>query len=246
MLWDPQQYNRFKEQRMEPFRDLVRWLRVRPGMVGVDLGCGTGELTRQLAELLPECSLLGVDRSAEMLSQAQEAPGLQFRRCPIESLEGSFDLIFSHAALQWVEGHPQIFTRLWSHLKPGGQLLVQMPANFDHFSHRCAAAIFEREFAGKARRFPVLKPEQYAEHFYSLGCRDFEVILKVYPHVLESAEAIVEWTKGTLLTAYLPQLSKPDQERFLEFYAREMAGHFPNSPVFYGFKRLLIYACKSS
>ena len=80
MSWDPDQYNRFKQQRAAPFLDLKRWLKVRPGLSAVDLGCGTGELTRQLADLLPDSLVLGVDTSAQMLNQSQafERPGLSF------------------------------------------------------------------------------------------------------------------------------------------------------------------------
>lgn len=247
MSWDPDQYNRFKQQRAAPFRDLTRWLKVRPGLSAVDLGCGTGELTRQLADLLPDSLVLGVDTSAEMLNQSQAfaRPGLSFRQQNLADVEGKFDLIFSHAALHWVENHPWLFARLWDQLLPGGQLLVQMPHNFDHLSHRLAADIAQNHFHLRTRVTEVLAPEDYAELLYHLGAQDFEVVLKVYPHVLADAQAIVEWTRGTLLTAYLPQLSPVQQSEFLDIYSRKIHEQMPEKPVFYGFKRLLLQAIKA-
>ncbi|MFN8606988.1 MAG: methyltransferase domain-containing protein [Vulcanimicrobiota bacterium] len=232
MTWNPDQYNRFRAERMAPFEDLIRWLRVRPGLSGVDLGCGTGELTRRLAELLPECKLLGIDSSEEMLPRTE---GFQLGR--IQDFRAEQDLIFSHAALHWVDDHPALFRHLWSCLKPDGQLLVQMPYNFDHPSHLAAAEV-AASLGQQPLKRPVLPVEEYARLLWELGAQDFQVVLKVYPHVLENADAIVEWTRGTLLTAY--QLS----DKFLELYREAVRQACPGSPVFYGFKRLLLTASK--
>lgn len=232
MTWNPDQYHRFRSERLAPFEDLIRWLRVRPGLKAVDLGCGPGELTRRLATLLPDSEVIGMDSSAEMLPQE---PGFELAR--IEDFSGQYDLIFSHAALQWVDDHPALFARLWSCLKPGGQLLVQMPHNFDHASHRAAARV-AASLGQPVRSFPMLPVEDYARLLHDLGAVDSEVVLKVYPHVLADADAIVEWTKGTLLTAY--QVT----EEFLEAYRSEVRQACPGAPVFYGFKRLLMTATK--
>jgi trans-aconitate 2-methyltransferase len=53
MPWDPGQYNKFQAQRSAPFEDLCALIRVSEGMSVVDLGCGSGELTRRLADSLP-------------------------------------------------------------------------------------------------------------------------------------------------------------------------------------------------
>ena len=232
MTWNPDQYHRFRNERMAPFEDLIRWLRIRPGLKAVDLGCGPGDLTRRLAALLPDADVVGIDSSAEMLPQE---PGFELGR--IEEFAGHYDLIFSHAALQWVDDHPALFAKLWACLKPGGQLLVQMPHNFDHASHLAAAKV-GRSLGQTVRNFPMLPVEDYARLLYNLGAVDFEVVLKVYPHVLADADAIVEWTKGTLLTAYTVN------DEFLEAYRAEVRSACPGSPVFYGFKRLLLTASK--
>lgn len=244
MSWDPQRYNQFQSQRFEPFEDLLRWLEVRPGLRAVDLGCGTGELTRRLADLLPDSSFWGVDSSPQMLAESTrwERPGLSFEEGRLEQVEGEFDLIFSHAALHWAEDHRTLFGRLWSQLRPGGQLLVQMPANFDHYTHTLAGQLAAEEFSLTPRRAPVLKPEEYSQLLYELGCERPQVVLKVYPHLLADNQALLEWVRGTLLTAYLPQLSESDQERFLGLYAEALPR--TSGPVFYPFKRLLMSAMK--
>jgi trans-aconitate methyltransferase len=80
MPWDPNQYHKFQEQRSAPFYDLLALVEVRPDLRVVDLGCGTGELTRQLADSLPGSVVTGLDSSPQMLEKAASfsGPGLNF------------------------------------------------------------------------------------------------------------------------------------------------------------------------
>ncbi len=70
MPWDPNQYHKFQAQRSAPFYDLLALVDVRPNLKVVDLGCGTGELTRQLADSLPNSNVTGLDSSPQMLEKA--------------------------------------------------------------------------------------------------------------------------------------------------------------------------------
>lgn len=251
MPWDPAQYERFKAERSEPFEDLVGLVRARPGMRVVDLGCGTGELTRRLADLLPDSEVVGIDSSEEMLARsgAFGRPGVRFEFGDLRELSGTFDLVFSNAALQWVEDHERLIPALWEHLEPGGRLAVQVPANFDHVSHRLAADLAAGQFASSfpepPRRPSVLAVEEYAEILFELGGSDIVAMMKVYPHVLPSADAVVEWVRGTLLTAYLDPLpGEPARAAFLGRYREALRAHLPQQPVFYGFKRILFAATR--
>ena len=77
--WDPDQYARFAEERAQPFRDLAR-LVVSDGVErAVDLGCGSGELTAELAERLDAGEVLGLDSSPAMLQRAEQHRGARLR-----------------------------------------------------------------------------------------------------------------------------------------------------------------------
>lgn len=88
----------------------------------------------------------------------------------------------------------------------------------------------------------MLPPETYAGMFFGLGGLEIIALLKVYPHVLADADAILEWVKGTLLTHYLERLPQEHKTRFLEQYWLKLNRIFPQKPVFYGFKRVLLWA----
>ena len=114
--WNPEQYEQFKQERSQPFFDLMALVQPRPAMHVVDLGCGTGELTRLLHERLDAQETLGIDSSEAMLgkSSAFAGSGLSFEKRDLRDLPPAkrYDLIFSNAALHWVPDHEQTLAML--------------------------------------------------------------------------------------------------------------------------------------
>jgi trans-aconitate 2-methyltransferase len=251
MPWDPDRYEQFKAERSAPFEDLVTLVAVRDGLRVVDLGCGTGELTSRLADALPQSDVLGIDSSPQMLESAAERarPGLRFARQVIEEVEGEWDLVFSNAALQWVEDHRSLVPRLFGMLRPGGQIVVQVPSNSDHPTHAirdevAAEEPFRDAAGGWTRMWPVLSIEEYAELLFALGGQDITVFEKVYPHVLEDADALTDWMSGTALVPYMERLPKELHEQFMARFRERLRERFPSAPVFYGFRRTIFAASR--
>jgi trans-aconitate 2-methyltransferase len=252
MPWNPERYHKFQKERAAPFEDLCRLLKIREGLEVVDLGCGTGELTAQLAERFTGSSVLGIDSSAEMLRRASEEHarhGLEFKLCPIEEVEGEWDIVFSHAAIHWVEDHEKLVSRLMRMVRPGGQLAVQVPSNHNHPTHRLIPEIaleepFRAALKGWSRTSPVLTIDRYALLLYDEGGEDITAFEKVYAHVLEDADALADWTSGTTLVPYFERLPEELHEPFMNRYREQLRKLWPRGPVFYGFRRILFAATR--
>ena len=250
MPWNPNQYHKFQAERSAPFFDLLALVDVRPNLKVIDLGCGTGELTRQLADKLPGSEVTGLDSSPQMLEKAAAfaSPNLRFEQGDQSQLTGEWDLIFSHAALHWTENHAELIPALYARLTPGGQIAVQIPSNHNHISHQiyretASEDMFKFILQGFQRYAPVLAIEDYARIFFNCGAENIVVFEKVYAHVLEDADAVVEWISGTALVPYFERLGKHKDE-FVESIRRKMRAAMPDSPVFYPFKRTLFSARK--
>lgn len=252
--WNPDQYHKFRTERMQPFFDLVAMIQPRPGMRVLDLGCGTGELDAELAARLPDATVEGIDSSPEMLAKAAAHAGerVSFRRADIATFDhfGAYDLIFSHAAFQWVPENESLVRQIVLAMKPGAQLAVQMPQNDRHPSHALAHEVaatspFRERLDGYVRQTYALPMERYAELLHEHGLVDAVCIEKIYGHEMAETGDVVEWVKGTLLTAYLSRLDAADQEAFLAAYrARLLERLGQHAPYFYPFRRLLFWAMK--
>ncbi|MBV7531232.1 class I SAM-dependent methyltransferase [Chitinophaga sp. sic0106] len=106
---------------------LVDWLQPQAGEEILDLGCGTGELTARIAE--SGAHVIGIDAAATMIESAkQHFPDVTFRVADATrfSLPLQFDAIFSNATLHWVREKEKAIERMYTHLKKGGRLILEM------------------------------------------------------------------------------------------------------------------------
>jgi trans-aconitate 2-methyltransferase len=252
--WDPGRYGQFDAERSQPFHDLAGLVERAPGLRVIDLGCGSGELTAWLHRELGAVATLGIDRSEAMIERA--APhgggGVAFRVASIEATlasepPGSWPLVFSNAALQWLPDHATLLPAVAALVAPGGQLAIQMPANGDHPSHRIGRELardprFSGPLDGFERVDTVQPPEWYAERLWELGFARQHVRLQVYTHLLPSTRSVSEWVQGSLLTPYRERLSATDYAAFLATYEQRLLAKLgERAPYLYAFKRLLIW-----
>ena len=245
-VWSPEQYARFAAERKQPFFDLVSLVERRPRMRIVDLGCGTGELTRELHETFTAEETVGIDNSETMLLKSGSFEGemLRFEKGNIEAFvtDRPYDLVFSNAALHWVPDHEQLLVRLTNFLSINGQIAVQMPANDSHPSHRVAAEV-ARELGVEERPDHVFPVERYAELLYRLGYERQHVRLQVYGHRLPGTDDVVEWVRGALLTHYESLLPEDRYAEFLSEYRERLHAELGDErPYFYTYKRVLMWA----
>ena len=123
----------------------------------LDVGCGDGTLTGQLAACVPRGTVLGIDASAGMIEAAQSLtrPGLAFQQLDVNDagFHGDFDLVFSNAALHWVRDHARLLRVLHQALRTGGTLRTNFAADgncstFYRVARELMAGDFEGDFDG--------------------------------------------------------------------------------------------------
>jgi len=250
--WDPAQYLKFAGPRLRPAIDLLARLDVEDPALVYDLGAGAGNVTRLLQARWPHARITGVDESAEMLAKAAAAaPGITWERADLATWRPPRppEVIYSNAALHWLDGHDRLFPALLAALAPGGILAVQIPRNFSAPSH---TAITEAARSGpwRATLEPLLRPAPVGDpafYFDLLAPRAAALDLweTEYLQVLEGDDPIKEWTKGTWLVPLLDALAEPEKSRFEACYTALVARAYPRRPdgrTLFPFRRLFIVA----
>lgn len=250
MAWNPDTYNKFKSERYQPYYDLVSHIEKESHQKIIDLGCGTGELTKFLAETFEDATVLGIDTSAEMLAKAPEHKNLSFEQKSIEEQvreKQKWDVIFSNAALQWVDDHDKLFSELVSLLAPNGQLAVQMPSQTENILNKILLQLVQEKPYSEAlhnwkRISPVLPIEHYTTLFFEKGGKNFQIYEKVYPIIAQTADALYEFISGSALIPYMERLEEELQYSLAQEFKRRIAAAFPKMPAVYAFKRIILYA----
>jgi len=256
--WNPTQYGTFLDWRTRPSRDLAQRIKITAPRRIIDLGCGPGNSTAVCAERWPAASIVGLDSSPEMIASARAAlPD----RCwivgdigewvlgPLKAGE-QFDLIFSSAALQWIDDHSTVFPRLMEKLLPGGVLAVQMPA-YEAVPNRLM-----REMAASPRWrewFPNGRAKEWRSHpldfYYAVlapTAKWLDLWATDYLQIMPEVGGIVEWYKSTGLRPYLDGIEdEGERAEFLDEFRSRLEPLYPVSEgggVPFPFRRLFIVA----
>ena len=266
MSWDPGQYLKYANERLRPALDLMARVPLAAPRQIVDLGCGAGNVTRILAERWPEAAVTGIDSSASMLAAAHAAARgdarIAFREAELAAWSAApdpaaADLVYSNAALHWLDDHPGLMRRLFRAVAPGGVLAVQMPSNFAAPSH---AALHDAVASARwrARLLPLLRPApvagaaEYVE-WLAPQAAAVDAWTTEYVHVLAPAAGgdhpVVAWTKGTALTPFLAALDIEAQHAFVDDYATRVEAAYPRQPdggVLFPFRRVFVVATRAN
>jgi trans-aconitate 2-methyltransferase len=254
MAWDPAQYLKFAGPRLRPALDLLQRIdKEAPGTI-YDLGAGAGNVTRLIAARWPEARIVGVDSSAEMLAKAAaENPGIEWQQADLATWrpDRPADVIYSNAALHWIEDHAPLFLALFGSLAAGGIFAVQIPRNFGAPSHTSMGEAV-RQGPWRARLEPLLRPTPVAEPaFYfdllSPHAATLDMWETEYLQVLDGEHAVKEYTKSTWLSPLLAALDEPERSQFEAAYTKMVDAAYPRRPdgkTLFPFRRMFIIATK--
>jgi trans-aconitate methyltransferase len=124
--WDAQAYEKNAAFVHGLAGGALEWLAAKSAEYILDLGCGDGQLTRQIA--MSGASVVGVDASTEMIAAAR-ARGVVANVANAETLpyrRNEFDAVFSNAALHWVRDQDAMMAQVHRVLKPGGRFVAEM------------------------------------------------------------------------------------------------------------------------
>jgi len=233
-MWDAAQYLRYGDERARPFLDLIARIGAAAPSSVVDLGCGPGNLTALLARRWPDADVSGVDNSPEMIAAARAAaPGPRFEIGDVRDWrpDRAPDVITCNAVLQWVPGHDDLVVSWADALAPGGWLAFQLPGNFSSPTYSVAA-----ELAASPRWRALLKGAELnrqagepGDYVRLLARPGFQVDAweTTYQHILPGDDAVLEWTKGTMLRPILAALGEGQAADFLAEYGERLRWAYP-------------------
>jgi trans-aconitate 2-methyltransferase len=242
--WDAATYDRVADPQMRWGSAVLDRLPLRGDERVLDAGCGSGRVTEQLLERLPDGSVVALDASGEMLDEARRrlarfGDRVQYVEADLGQplpIDRPVDAILSTATFHWVPDHGALFRHLAAVLRPGGRLVAQCggKGNISRF----VAAVATLSDIPVARQFSG--PEETADRLAAAGFTDIETWLEPEPTRFEAGAPFEDFLETVCLRQHLRGL--PAEER--RAFTRAVAGQL-GEPVL-DYIRLNILATRAS
>jgi trans-aconitate 2-methyltransferase len=238
--WDAQDYANNSGQQQLWGRELWGKLNLQGHESLLDIGCGDGKVTAEIAVHLPAGRVVGVDLSAEMVRLAQERfpqaahPNLRFEQADASRLpfRAEFDVVFSNAVLHWVIDHRPVLRGINEALKPGGKALLQFGGAGNNAEMMALLAVQTRtpRWAGYFEGFGVpygfYGVEEYRAWLREAGLTSIRVELIPKDMVHAGREGLAGWVRTTKLP-YTQRLPEALREPFINELLDSYLAKFP-------------------
>jgi trans-aconitate 2-methyltransferase len=225
--WDAETYDAVSDPQFEWGMEVLERLELRGDEAAVDAGCGTGRITAELADRLPQGRVIAVDGSAAMVEKARERLGERTDYLVSDLVELELpepvDLVFSTATLHWIPDHDALFRQLRAVLKPGGLLVAQCGGLGNVAEHtRAIAAVaadpkYGQHLTGAKAPWNFASPEETEARLQAAGFAEARCWLEPKPvQPARPLEFISTVTLGPILDQLPGEKRKPFAEAVLE------------------------------
>ena len=237
--WNAADYARHSASQSLWADDLLARFPLRGDERILDVGCGDGKITARLAAAVPGGQVTGVDASAEMIAYARAhhaRANLDFQVMDARHLAlpaGTFDLVFSNAALHWVDDHRAFLRGAARALRPSGRLAVSCGGRgnaqevFLALRAVLRRAAWREYFRRLERAYYFYSPEQYARWLPEAGFHAERIVLADKEATHPGAAGLTAW----LRTTWLPYTQRVPEARREEFLAAVTARYLERHPL---------------
>jgi len=255
--WNATAYVRLSNYMQSWGETIVESLPLNGDETVLDLGCGTGTLTRHLAAKLPNGHVIAIDRSANMVQSAREhlqpdfGDRVSYLQTSLDELDffEVADLVFSNATFHWLPDHPKLFKVIYTSLKPGGWLIAQCGGGPNILKVRQRAQVLmDREpltayFKGWPGPWEFATPDVTAERLHKAGFEDVETSTFEAPVVRPSRQDARDYLENVILGTHLARIPTQHlREQFLDTLADQYGEDHP--PYVFDYWRMNIRARK--
>jgi len=255
--FDGEKYKQASKQQKAWGRKLIAELQFEGREKILDLGCGDGLLTAELAKLVTEGIVLGIDASQNMIETAKKynaGTNVRFEQLDINEIdfETEFDLVFSNATLHWVKDHKKLLNNVFKALKDKGTARFQFAgdgncANLVRILKEVTSA---KEYATSFNGFewPWYMPavDEYRALLEEVPFAEKKVWSENADKHFESAEAIIKWIDQPSLVPFLGCLAGQYRRRFRDAVVERMIKKTrqDDGTFFETFRRINVLASK--
>ncbi len=224
--FDGEKYKQASRHQTEWGHCLIEELSLEGNETILDLGCGDGGLTEQLALLVPDGQVLGIDASEGMIAAAQNRSqaNLSFERMDINTIhfQNMFDVIFSNAALHWILDHKRLLRNAYEALKENGALLWDFAGDgncacfFEVVRETIQSEIYSPYFSDFQWPWYMPAKEEYEQMMSAVGFTQYIVSEVNRDRFFSNADEMIRWIDQPSIVPFISVLPDEMKAQFRE------------------------------
>jgi trans-aconitate methyltransferase len=221
-------------------RELIAKLNLRGDESVLDLGCGDGKVTAEVARAVPNGFVFGTDASPQMIAfakktfPAKDIPNLKFQVMDARKIKSAsqFDAVFSNAALHWVDDHEKILRGAASVLKSGGRLAVSYggKGNAQDVFVALRPEMRLKRWREFFRKMPTpyffYAPDDYKKWLPKFGFKIQKLKLAPKDAAYDGAEGFATWLRTTWIP-YVQRVPESLREEFIAAVTQRYVAKHP-------------------
>ncbi|MBN2312899.1 MAG: methyltransferase domain-containing protein [Sedimentisphaerales bacterium] len=255
--FDGEKYKRASDQQKAWGKGVICELELSGHERILDLGCGDGVLTAELAKHVPDGFVLGIDASENMIATARKdhaGANLRFERQDINTMGfgSEFDVVFSNATLHWIKDHKRLLRNVFESLKDRGIVRFQFASdgNCSNLLRIVRDVMSESPYIDAFREFDW--------PWYMPTCREYQTLVDEVPFTetkvwctnadryFESSEAMTRWIDQPSLVPFLGWIAESDRQGFRDAVVERMIDETQqdDGTCFETFRRINVWARK--
>ncbi|MGD6932645.1 MAG: class I SAM-dependent methyltransferase [Candidatus Bathyarchaeia archaeon] len=259
-VWNAKDYQKNSQNQYAWAQELIPKLHLSGNETLLDIGCGDGKITAEIAKALPNGRVIGIDSSQEMINLAQtlfpknDYPNLSFQVADARNFvfQEIFDRVFSNAALHWIPNQSPVLFNVNKCLKPGGQLLFQMAGKgnaqsiLNILDEMLSVEPWKPYFRGFKFPYGFFGTKEYTTFLEKADLKPLRVELFPKDMTLKGAEGLAGWIRTTWLP-FTEKLPSDLKTKFVdELVTRYLQKHPADTDgtVHVGMMRLEVEATK--
>ncbi len=254
--FDGEKYKKASKHQREWGNSLMEELSFNGDEMILDLGCGDGGLTEQLARMVPKGKVLGIDASMGMINAAKkrETDNLIFKQMDINDMdfENEFDLIFSNAALHWIKDHERLLKKVLLALKKNGMILWDFAgdgncSNFFSVVKELMQSPKYRDYFSSFE-WPWYMPGkmEYKQKMADIGFSRYSVTEINKDRFFADADEMIKWIDQPSIVPFMRAIPSDKQAEFRNGVIEAMLEKTlqPDGTCFETFRRIHVSAVK--
>lgn len=254
--FDGEKYKKASTHQKEWGNSLIAELSLKGNEEILDLGCGDGGLTEQLAQLVPNGKVLGIDASIGMITAAgnRTKPNLMFMQMDINTMDfqNRFDVVFSNAALHWVKDHKGLLQNAFRALKENGVLLWDFAGNgncsnfFEVVREKIQSKKYKQYFSDFEWPWYMPAKDDYEKIVAASGCCRYSIAEVNRDRFFSNADEMIKWIDQPSIVPFISMIPEEMKMEFRDDVVQAMLTKTlqPDGTCFETFRRIRIKASK--